>query len=126
MLADVRRSQELFREHGVPLRYWHNMSDAMPENQWVYADFLAQECRHEVPAVSAWRRGAHSAVGRSIFQQPETFRDLDDRQMHELLTEGRTELSRILSGHAESGCWSYVSSSSQHKHFAEHSSAGIA
>ncbi len=113
MLADVQRVEQLLRDHDVPLRYWHNMSESMPEDQWVYNDFITAECRHEVPAVSGWRRLTHPSIVRGIFQRPDTFRDVDDTELQELLKEGRQELMRVVSEHAESGQWSYVASSQQ-------------
>ena len=111
MRADVRRFEQLLRDHNVPLRYWHNMSEAMPEDQWVYNDFMTAECRHEVPAVPGWRRLTHPSIVRGIFQRPDTFRDVDDAELQELLTEGRVELMRVVSKHADSGRWSYAASS---------------
>ena len=111
MLADINRFEQMLRDHNVPLRYWHNMSENMPEDQWVYNDFVAAECRHEVPAVQSWRRLTHPSIVRGIFQRPDTFRDVDDAELQELLAEGRVELMHVISKHAESGQWSYVASS---------------
>ena len=108
MLEDVRRLGNLFLEKKVPMRYLHNLSDAMPEDQWVINDFLAAECRYEVPAVPTWERRVSSLITRSTFQRPDRFRDEDDPEAAELLAVGHAELLRVVL-QGLSGKWSYVS-----------------
>ena len=107
MMEDVRRLESLYQQRNVPLRYLHNLSDAMPETQWLINDFLAAECRHEVPAVPTWLRRVYPLIAaRSVFHRPDTFRDEDDPEVAELLALGQKELLRTVS-HGLSGKWSY-------------------
>ena len=112
MMKHVQRLESLFEEQNVPLRYLHNLSDAMPENQWSINDFLAAECCHEVPAVSPWRRRVAALISRSIFQRPDTLRDEDDPETAKLLAVGRKELLHVVS-YSSPGQWSYVPSNAE-------------
>ena len=75
MSADVTAFYELLEANHVPIRYAHNQSDAMPENQWAYNDSLAEACGPDVPLLPQWRRQLHSTLTSTIFEKPETFRD---------------------------------------------------
>ncbi|KAK9815265.1 hypothetical protein WJX72_000885 [[Myrmecia] bisecta] len=101
MEADIQTFQDLLERAGVPVRYTHNQSDAMPVDQWAYNDWLAEACGEDVPRPAGWRRRMHTLLSSLIFGRPDSFRDQALPGEEELYAEADAACARMWQQHQE-------------------------